>query len=92
MPGMQQGAQFNLMVVGYLLHYLTSLEKRTLGSKLSTKRDYTLVAELWVIFYSLWYPSPTFNVFFGEDVKSIWWVKYKNKIWNEGLAVQVRED
>lgn len=50
MPGMQQGMPFNVMVVGYVLHYLTPTEKRLLGGKLSTKSDHTLVVELWVIF------------------------------------------
>lgn len=54
MPGMQPGTPFNLMVVGYMLHYLTAIGKGLLASKLRMKSHYPLVVELWVIFYSFW--------------------------------------
>lgn len=42
MSGMQQVIPFNAMVVGYVLCYLTLLEKRLLRSTFSTKSGYTL--------------------------------------------------
>ena len=51
MSGMQQGTPLNLMVVGYMLHYLTPIGKRPVRSKLRTKSDDTFVVELRLTFF-----------------------------------------